>query len=331
MQWLMDSSQDFEKPGLDFIMQLMDPSPALVNFYTSGTTSKPREIKFTKQQIHTSATNTCRYFNITGNSKLLLCLPAGFVAGRMMIARAMSVGAELIWRRPSLNPLNGDLDVTFAAFTPTQVAEIISSVKSEEYFKKIPTVIIGGGIISTELEARLKDYSNDIFATYGMTETLTHIAVRKIGSDVYHTMYDDLILNADGHGCLRLKLPFIYNDFIQTNDIVQLLSNSTFKFIGRYDHIINSGGLKISPEDLEHRIVESGLLHEGDFYITAVKDSVFGEVPALVVLKGIKVDPDLLSAINGLLNKHHSVKHIVIIDKFEYTGTGKLIRKKIDV
>lgn len=330
MQWYMNNPDTYVKSGLDFIMQLMDPSPAPVAFITSGTTGEPRGIKFTKQQIYASAMNTCQYFQLNEKSRLLLCLPAEFVAGRMMIARAMALNANLVWEKPGLNPLMHKVNADFAAFTPAQVSEIISQVDSEIQFMNIPTILIGGGEISASLENRLLKYSNKIFATYGMTETLTHIAVREVGTNEYKVIYKNIKLEVDENQCLRIKFPYLQPEFIQTRDIVEIRSDSSFRFLGRIDNVINSGGIKISAETIERIVIENEILKEGTFYVTAAKDEVFGEVPVLVMIKSASTRKNLMETINGLLNKHHSVKRIVLIDKFEYTPTGKIIRQRIN-
>ena len=188
MQELIGINETWKKSGLEFAIQLIDPSDAPVKFHTSGTTGEPKEISFSKRQILYSAKNTCDYFGIIADSKLFLCLPTDFVAGRMMMARAFVSGAELIWIEPSLNPLKNIVGINLATFTPAQAATIIADKETRNTFEKINTVIIGGGEISNTLEKDLGNFKNQIFATYGMTETLTHVAVRKINEQVYHSV-----------------------------------------------------------------------------------------------------------------------------------------------
>lgn len=329
MNWHMDCKEDFVKPGLDFIMQLMDPSDAPVEFKTSGTTGFPKTIYFRKQQIEHSALGTCQYFELNEDSTLLLCLPAELVAGRMMIARAMAVNAKLIWVKPSLNPLENEMSIHFAAFTPAQVSVILSHPESTKLFQRISKVIIGGGEISKELEDRLIALHSNVYATYGMTETLSHVAIRKMGNIHYQALNPNITFTIRSNSCLNIHCPFIQTESIETNDVVELLDSSTFRYIGRADNMINSGGIKISAEELERVILSHRLLPEGSFYITAGKDEIFGEVPVLVTTNKTLDSSSLLSAINGMLNKYQLVKRIIFIDKFEYTASGKLIRNRI--
>ncbi len=324
-----------EKPswktkGLEFLIQLMDPSETPVKFHTSGTTGDPQEIRFSKKQIFTSAANTCRFFDLHSESRLLLCLPADFVAGRMMMARAFYSGAKLIWFQPSLNPLKNMVEVDFAAFTPAQVATIVSDPGTLKIFETIRTVIIGGGEITNELEKDLMKMDQDIYATYGMTETLTHVAVRKMGDPVFHCIYNDAHFALDANGCLTISIPHLLHQKIITRDVVELMDEKSFIWKGRLDHVINSGGIKIQAEELEKKLEGNGLLKEGTFYISSKRDPVFGEAPVIVLLNEATVGDvaTLLQTFNEVLNKHEMLKGVVFLDKFERTETGKIKRQK---
>lgn len=316
--------------GFIFLQQLLDSEVNSISFNTSGTTGKPKEVSYSKNQIAQSATNTCRFFGINASSKLLLCLPTQFVAGRLMMARAFVSGASLIWEQPSLNPFKQLDEVNFAAFTPAQVISIISDPTAREKLEKIDQVIIGGGEIPFTLEKKLTSFKNNIYATYGMTETLTHVAVRKIGQPIYHAVYDDVLFSVNKENCLVINLPGINADPIITKDAVELINEKSFIWKGRLDHVINSGGVKIYSEDIEQRIIKAGILPEAQFYVSSQKDETFGEVPVIVLLRG---DSNanmaiLLNQVNSGLNKYELVKHVIILDKFEFTPTGKLKRQK---
>lgn len=314
--------------GLRFALELLDPTITSFKFNTSGTTGPSKEIVLSRAQILTSANNTSRYFNIENSSKLLNCLPTDFVSGRLMMARAFVSGAELIWVEPSLNPLQNYIDVNFAAFTPAQVFSIMMNKESKAYFKGIDKVIIGGGEISSALENELLDCPNLVFATYGMTETLTHVAVRKIGTDIYQSVYSEVVFSANEDGCLVIDLPYINNKSIFTKDLVEIMDDHSFIWKGRLDNMINTGGVKLYPESLERKIVDSGMLKQEEFYISSQQDEAFGQIPVIVMLKASNIGDvvALLQRINGLLNKYEMVKHVVFLDKFEYTPTGKLRR-----
>jgi O-succinylbenzoic acid--CoA ligase len=330
MQEIMDHPPQWKLKGLEFLMQMLDPSESPVIFHTSGTTGIPKNISFSKNQILYSATNTCNYFAIDRHWNLLLCVPANFVAGRLMIARALVSGANLTWIEPSLNPLEGISGIDFAAFTPAQMSAMLQKTSSRSCINQMKTVIIGGGEINCSLEREMHLLTSTLYATYGMTETLTHVAIRKIGDEVYHSVYQDAHFSITDENCLVIDLPFISTDKIITKDVVELLGPTSFKWKGRIDHVINSGGIKLYPEEMEMKLVTAGVLNDSAFYISAQPDPQFGQSPVIVLLKEqAPVDvAAFLKRVNGLLNKHELVKAVIFLDKFEYTDNGKLKRQK---
>jgi len=328
MEEMISNPPEWKLKGLEFMIQMLDPSHASVNFFTSGTTGTPKLISFNKNQILQSAKNTCRFLGINNTSTLYLCLPADKVAGRLMLVRALVSGAKIIWEEPSLHPLKTHFSIDIAAFTPAQVSALLSNEESKKVFENIHQVIIGGGAVSYSLENELKKLNNTIYATYGMTETLTHVAMRKVGEEVYHSIHNEVVFTVNENNCLQIYLPFISNNLLVTNDVVELLSTTSFKWKGRFDNVVNSGGVKIYPEEIEKTLLEAGVLKQQDFYITSQSSHQFGESPVIVMLNvNTPGDTDtFLKNVNGLLKKHEIVKAIYIIDKFEYTDTGKLKR-----
>jgi O-succinylbenzoic acid--CoA ligase len=329
---LISNKELWKIKGLEFLIQLMDASDIPVKFHTSGTTGVPKEISFYKSQILKSAQNTNEYFELDSSNKMLLCLPAEFVAGRLMMVRAMMAGAELKWVKPSLNPLLEVNDIDFAAFTPAQISAILNDPRSKKNLEKIKQIIIGGGEVPQTLIPQLKWMSNSIFVTYGMTETLTHVAVRLISDEIFHSVYEDLVFSVTEEQCLVINLPFISKEPIITHDIVELVDKHSFKLKGRLDHVINSGGVKLHPELMEEKLISLGVLQPDTFYISSQAHEQFGQSPVIVMLK--EVEPQnsarFLERINGLLNKREAVKAVIIFDKFEYTDSGKLKREKFN-
>lgn len=329
---LISTKELWKIKGWEFLIQLMDASDIPVKFHTSGTTGVPKEISFYKNQILKSAQNTNEYFELDSSSKMLLCLPAEFVAGRLMMVRAMMAGAELKWVKPSLNPLLEENDIHFAAFTPAQVSAILEDPRSKKNLGKINQVVIGGGEVPPTLIPQLKWMNNSIFVTYGMTETLTHVAVRLISDEIFHSVYQDLVFSVTTEQCLVINLPFLSKEPIITHDIVELLDKHSFKLKGRLDNVINSGGVKLHPEVMEEKLISLGELQPDTFYISSQSNEQFGQSPVIVMLKEVepKNTAGFLDKINGLLNKHEAVKAVIIFDKFEYTNSGKLKREKFN-
>lgn len=303
-----------------------DETPMIFN--TSGSTGTPKSIVFSKQEVLESAMRTTRYFHLHSDQQFFLCLPAAFVSGRMMIARAWACGANLILVKPTLNPFKNNQafgKIDFAAFTPPQIAEAIKEGNKTD-LEKIKTIIIGGGDINISLQSILLDMSNNIYQTYGMTESLTHVAVKRISrpaDDYYQSVSSDIYFSTGAENSLIVH---VNNKKLFTTDQVRLLNPQSFIWLGRADHVINSGGLKIHPEQIEIVIIKAGILNENRFYVSSVTDTQWGERPCLISLDDISADQ--LKAINQILEKHHQIKKVIRVKEFEYTPTGKLIRKK---
>ncbi len=319
---------DWEREIYQFAGWLTANDDSPMSFTTSGSTGTPKNIFFSRQEIFDSALRTIRFFHLHNDQQFFLCLPAAFVAGRMMIARAWACGANLITVMPSLNPFKTSIlpnKIDFAAFTPPQIdAAIKDGYKSE--LEKINTIIIGGGAINIELYSILLGMPNNIYQTYGMTESLTHVAVKRISwpQDAYYqSISSDIYFSTDPENSLIIH---VNNKKLFTTDQVKLLSPHSFIWLGRTDHVINSGGIKIHPEQIETTLIKASILNETRFYVSAVYDSQWGERPCLVTLDDISEDQ--LKAINQILEKHHQIKKVIRVKEFQYTPTGKLIRKK---
>jgi O-succinylbenzoic acid--CoA ligase len=303
-----------------------DNTPMIFN--TSGSTGTPKSILFSRKQVFESAQRTIRFFHLHNEQQFFLCLPATYVAGRMMIARAWASGANLITAMPSLNPFKNFLcpsKIDFAAFTPAQINAIIKEGYQSE-LEKIDTIIIGGSSVNIHLQSILLDMPNKIYQTYGMTESLTHVAIKKLSypqDDCYRSISPDIYFSTSQENTLIVH---VNNMKLFTNDQVKLLSPQSFIWLGRKDHVINSGGLKIHPEQIEASIIKAGILNENRFYVSACRDDQWGERPCLISLD--EISQDQFNAINQILEKHHQIKSVIQVKEFKYTPSGKLIRKK---
>lgn len=323
-----NSANGWERDLYQFAAWLTENDDTPMLFYTSGSTSTPKSIFFTKHEVWQSAMRTIRYFHLRHDQQFLLCLPAAYVAGRMMIARAWACGANLITVKPTLNPLKSILlpsKIDFAAFTPPQIdAAIKEGCQSD--LERINTIIVGGSPVNEELQLKLLDMPNNIYLTYGMTETLTHVAVKKLSkskNNFYEAISPDIYFSTDAENSLIVH---VNNKILHTSDTVKLLNPQSFIWLGRADHVINSGGLKIHPEHLEAIIIKAGILNQERFYVSSVADSQWGERPCIISLDDISTNQ--LNAINRLLDKHHQIEKTIRVNSFDYTPTRKLIRKK---
>ena len=300
-----------------------------IEIKTSGSTGKPQIISLTKQQMAESAFRTGNFLFLNPGMSSLLCLPASNIAGKMMIIRSFVLGLNLWYVKPEGNPLqNNKMTYDFAALTPFQVNKIL---ESKDNISRIKKIIIGGGQISNVLAEKLKYAKTDCYATYGMTETITHIALQKLSLPDIETSFttlEKIKIRTDERGCLCITTPYFSEEVI-TNDIVEILDENHFRFQGRYDNIINSGGIKIIPEDIE-KILEEIILQP--FYITSEHDNELGE-KVIIVIEGEDKSSvhlnDIRNIIETSLSRFHVPKRIVHIKNFSWTNSGKIVREKI--
>jgi O-succinylbenzoic acid--CoA ligase len=307
--------EEFEKPVGDFLLDWFD-SKEYIDMMTSGTTGIPKIITVSKQAMVNSALATGDFFDLMPGNRALHCLPIKFVAGKMMLVRAMILGFDLEFVAPSLNPLeNLEGNFDFAAMVPLQAQHSINDLK------RIKKVIIGGAKIHKSLEDQLLKLPIQAFETYGMTETITHIAAKKVGEKAF-TVLPNVTISYDEDNCLVISAPRISAEIIYTNDIVELVNENQFVFLGRKDNVINSGGIKLIPEIIEEKL--AGKL-DANYFITSKEDQEFGQ-KVILVIEGDKHPIDESAFEN--LDKYEKPKEVVFVKKFKVTNTGKLIRSQ---
>lgn len=318
-----------------------DNSTMLV--HTSGSTGKPKAIHVSKLMMIESARMTIKALELNEETVALLSLPIKYISGQMMVVRSIVGHYHLVEGPISSHPLknikdivDSDNPITFAAMTPMQVYNT-SLVKEEwNYLSQIDTLIIGGGAISMELEDKLQNIQTTVYATYGMTETLSHIALRRVNGaskSQYYTPLDGVAIATDPKGKLHIDAPKICKQHLVTNDIVELRQTTNkiypiqFRFVGRIDNVINSGGIKVHIEQVEYDIIEyfrqqNCILKEFDFAITSVHDVILGEMVVLLdATDHLSIDD--LSFLNPIIRP----KKIIRIDQIPLTETNKVDRK----
>ncbi|MBF6640880.1 AMP-binding protein [Flavobacterium sp. J49] len=307
--------EDFEKPVGDFLLDWFD-SKDYIEMQTSGTTGTPKTISVSKQAMVESALATGDFFELQPGNKALQCLPVKYVAGKMMLVRAMILGLDLEFVAPSSHPMrHNEIDFDFVAMVPLQAQNSLPELK------KVKKMIVGGAAINKNLEKQLLKLPTQVFETYGMTETITHIAARKLGEKAF-TVLPGVTISYDDRNCLVIHAPRISDDVIVTNDIVELVNENQFVFLGRMDNVINSGGIKLIPEQIEEKLAHK--IHQR-FFITSKPDAELGEKVVLVI-EGEK--HDLGDDIYEDLDKYEKPKELIFIAKFKETGSGKVIRKE---
>jgi len=315
---LVKEGAPYEKVMGDFLMDWLDAKDH-INVRTSGSTGQPKLMKVSKQAMVNSAIATGNYFNMEPGQKALLCLPTHYIAGKMMLVRAMVLGLELDFVDPSSQPVFDYGQVyDFSAMIPLQLKNTV------DYIYNIKTLIIGGASIPQPLEDAIQGLETKIYATYGMTETVSHVAVKAMNGEHkmnYFTVFPDVTISQDDRGCLIIDAPKVASERLVTNDVVTLHSDTEFELIGRIDNSINSGGVKLFPEQIEAKL--AGKIKER-FIIASKPDETLGE-KLILVLEGESNTIDK-TVFDGL-EKFEIPKEIYATPKFKETATGKIQRK----
>lgn len=306
--------EDFEKPVGDFLLDWFD-SKTYIEMQTSGSTGTPKIIKVDKQAMVNSALATGDFFGLHAGNRALQCLPVKYVAGKMMLIRSIILGLDLDYVAPSSHPMEGlEEKYDFVAMVPMQAQ---NSLKELRNVKKL---IVGGARISASLEKELMKLPTQVYETYGMTETITHIAAKRVGEKIF-TVLPNVTISYDDRNCLVIHAPnIIAEETVVTNDLVELVNENQFKFLGRIDNVINSGGIKIIPEQVEQKL--DGRI-DRRFFIASKEDKELGEKVVLVVEGAtMEIDP----ATFDVLDKYEHPREIIFIPKFKETENGKFLR-----
>ena len=313
-----------------FLQEWYDPKDYVIG-HTSGSTGTPKEIRLLKKDMLASAHLTNEFFNIRSSSNLLLCLSPDYIAGKMMIVRTILSGANLITVKPSSSPLqNITEDIDFAALVPMQVVTSLSSPETARKLAHIKQIIIGGAAVSPMLEQQLQQIPTACYGTYGMTETVSHIALRQINGGKKSPCYfalGNVTFEKDKRECLIIHAPHLQQQTFVTNDIVQLADSTHFEWLGRHDNVINSGGIKLFPEKIESRIAS---LIPQRFFITSEQDSRLGEKAVLVIESASRSATEcqkLFSQLRLYLPPYEIPKDIYFQEHFNETYSGKIVRK----
>ena len=315
----------------EFLEEWNNPSP-YVHVKTSGSTGAPKPMLVEKQRMLNSARITCDFLGLRPGDTALLCMSLDYIAGKMMVVRSLERGLKLTTVEPSGHPLStSNLPHStfhiphFTAMVPLQVYNTLQVPEERERLKKIKHLIIGGGAIDDSLAAKLKDFPNHIWSTYGMTETLSHIALRRLNgpeASEWYTPFPSVHLSLSDEGCLIIDAPEVCPEPLITNDIAEL-STRQFRILGRKDNVICSGGLKIQAEELERQLRPH---MSAPFVISKRADEKFGEVVVLIT-EGSPSDARIIC--ERILPKYHQPKAYLHLDHIPLTETGKIARHKI--
>ncbi len=332
-----------------FLSEWHNDSPVL-EVQTSGSTGTPKRIMVHKKQMENSARLTCDYLGLRQGDKALLCMPLRYIAGKMMVVRSLVAGLDLVVCEPSGHPMQDiETPLRFAAMIPLQVYNTLQVPEERERLCRTDILIVGGGSIDRELEKEIQALPNQVYSTYGMTETLSHIALRRLnGPDAspYYTPFPSVSLSLSADNTLVINAPLVTDETLVTNDVAELLPDGRFRILGRKDNIINSGGIKIQIESVEEALRP---IISTNFAITSVPDPKFGEIVVLLVaigyghypyqdnasiltgtdplsLPGQRLYPDSLEKALETIPKYQRPKRVLQVEAIPLTGSGKIDR-----
>lgn len=311
---------DPEGLARDFVEEWNDDTKDYITAQTSGSTGSPKEIHLLKSDMEISVRATCRFFGIDGDSVLACPLSTDYIAGKMMIVRAIVAGATVVVERPSNSPLRsweyGSPDLT--AIVPSQLEGLLDNARSD-----LRSVIVGGGPVTDAQECLMSATGKAFYATYGMTETCSHVALRRIGQQRYEAL-PGFSFSTDARGCLVIQSETMSFGRLVTNDMVSLYDTRSFRWLGRYDNVIISGGIKLHPEEIEREIAPYVGPHE--FYVTSRPSDRWGE-ELVMVIEAENMDLETLDKRLSLhLDHRHKPKAYILKKSLPRTKTGKLLR-----
>ena len=324
----ISANTEFERKLLDFISEWLSESKT-VKVQTSGSTGTPKIFEIEKDRMLHSAKMTCDILGLKDGHSSLLCLPIEYISGKMMVVRAIERKLNLLVKSPTSQPLN-DLkeEIDFCAMSPLQVENSLDKIHL------IKNIIIGGAAVSEGFKKKITQVlknsgtQSQVFETYGMSETLSHIALKQIYpvAEDYFKVLDHVEISVDERNCLQIFAPKLNPEILKTNDLVELKSEKEFRFLGRIDNVINSAGLKIYPEELEN-LVKKELQNEVVFF--GVEDEILGQKLILAV-EGERSE-NLQQHLSEIIypSKNHRPKEIIFLEKFPRIPNGKVNRKEL--
>lgn len=301
---------------------------SFITVHTSGSTGKPKPMEVEKDRMQASAAFTCKYLGLTAGSCALLCLPVSYIAGKMMLVRALVSGLRIETIEVNGHPFaTADQHYDFVALIPLQAVNSLSNQQEKKRLEAVKNVIIGGAAIDPELEKQLSALSNAVYSTYGMTETLSHIAMRRVSGterSLYYEPLDEVNLSLSDKGTLEIYAPRVCVERLQTNDCVEFNDQGAFRIIGRVDNVINSGGVKLQIEEIESKIASGFTSH---FAITSVHDMKLGE-KVVLLYEGNRNKEDIVVFLQSVLSGYEQPKQIFCVSSIPLTESGKVKRKE---
>jgi len=312
----------------EFLAEWHNDSP-FVRVKTSGSTGAPKPMMVEKRRMLNSARITCDFLGLREGDTALLCMSLDYIAGKMMVVRSIERNLKLLSVPPSGHPLatvNASSPLDFAAMVPMQVYNTLQVPEERARLMQVRHLIIGGGAIDEAMEAELRTFPHAVWSTYGMTETLSHIALRRLNGPAaseWYMPFPSVSISQTPDGCLVIDAPEVCPELLVTNDIVEIAS-SRFRILGRKDNVICSGGIKIQIEEVERQLRPH--LH-APYLLSKRQDGKFGEI-AVLLTEGSVEEARLIC--ERVLPKYHQPKAYLHVARIPLTETGKPARHQAE-
>lgn len=309
----------------EFVSDWQSDSPTLL-VHTSGSTGKPKPMLVEKRRMEASARITCGLLGLRAGDTALLCMPLDFIAGKMVVVRSLVWGLRLVAVEPSGHPLKGLTESpTFAAMVPMQVYNSLKVEEERRLLRDIKHLIIGGGAINRDMAEALRGFPNAVWSTYGMTETLSHIALRRLSgaeASEWYEPFDGVGVTTNADGCLVIDAPAVCAQPLVTNDIAEVAPDGRrFRIRGRRDNVVCSGGLKLQIEEMEARLQPHLNV---PYMISKRPDDKFGEAVVLLAVT------DDMESVREVCRKHmpryEQPRYFLAVSELPMTPTGKPAR-----
>ena len=308
--------------------------------YTSGSTGTPKPITIYRQQMEASARMTIKSLQLSSTDTALVCMNTAYIAGRMMLVRGLEAGMPLVIQPPSSQPFRGlstEMQIQFTALVPLQVQALLKDEAQLERLNQLKALLIGGAPVSYHLQQEIRSkVEAPVYVTYGMTETVSHIALKKLNGtkpeDTY-TVLEGVVIGTDDKQCLTIQGNVTNNQLLVTHDVVNLIDARHFEWIGRADHVINSGGFKVFPEKVEVAIARFMAEEKNTtaFFVGGMPDERLGQ-QAVLLLEGAAspavFEEKLFTFLRQHLHPYEIPKRIYYVPAFSMTSTGKVQRQK---
>lgn len=307
-----------------FLQDWYSDTPTM-ELLTSGSTGTPKTITVSKEAMRASARATCRFFGLQAGASALLCLPLRYIAGKMMVVRALIGGLNLVTAEPGSTPLAEiTAPIDFAPLVPMQALTTLQQPNGMAQLEKARIILLGGGFVDAALETALQTCKSAVYASYGMTETLSHIALRRINGEhatQYYTPLPQVSVRMSPRGTLALSVPYLGIENMETNDLAEILPDGRFRILGRADSVINSGGIKIQAESIEQALTAATGLQ---VMAVPMPHPLLGQAVGLLWEGADENEAVLQQAIQDLPKYHRP--HKVLHHPLPRTATGKVSR-----